>query len=123
VILADTSIWVDHLARGDEIMASLLDAEAVLMHPFIMGEIALGNLPRRAETLSDLNKLPKAVTVDSTQVISFIERNNIFGTGIGYVDAHLLVATALTLDLRLWTRDKRLRAVAEKLAISAATLD
>jgi predicted nucleic acid-binding protein len=123
VILADTSIWVDHLARGDEVMASLLDAEAVLMHPFIMGEIALGNLPRRAETLSDLNKLPKAVTVDSTQVISFIERNNIFGTGIGYVDAHLLVATALTSDLRLWTRDKRLRTVAEKLAISAATLD
>jgi predicted nucleic acid-binding protein len=123
VILADTSIWVDHLARGDEMMASLLDAEVVLMHPFIMGEIALGNLPRRAETLSDLNKLPKAVTVDSAQVISFIERNNIFGTGIGYVDAHLLVATALTSDLRLWTRDKRLRTVADKLAISAAMLD
>jgi predicted nucleic acid-binding protein len=123
VILADTSIWVDHLARGDGMMASLLDAEAVLMHPFVMGEIALGNLPRRAETLTNLNKLPKAVTVDSAEVISFIERNNIFGTGIGYVDAHLLVAATLTADVRLWTRDKRLRTVAEKLAISAAALD
>jgi predicted nucleic acid-binding protein len=123
VILADTSIWVDRLTRGDEMMASLLDAEVVLMHPFIMGEIALGNLPRRAETLSNLNKLPKAATVDFAEVISFIERNNIFGTGIGYVDAHLLVATTMTSDVRLWTRDNRLRTVAEKLAISAATLD
>lgn len=123
MILADTSIWVDRLTRGDEMMASLLDAEVVLMHPFIMGEIALGNLPRRAETLSNLNKLPKAATVDFAEVISFIERNNIFGTGIGYVDAHLLVATTMTSDVRLWTRDNRLRTVAEKLAISAATLD
>ena len=123
MILADTSIWVDHLTRGDEMMASLLDADAVLMHPFIVGEIALGNLPRRAETLSNLDKLPKAVTVDPAEVISLIERKDIFGTGIGYVDAHLLVATTLTSDLRLWTRDKRLRTVAERLAISAATLD
>jgi predicted nucleic acid-binding protein len=123
VILADTSIWVDHLAHGDAMMASLLDAEAVLMHPFVMGEIALGNLPRRAETLSDLHKLPKALTADSTEVLHFIERNDIFGTGIGYVDAHLLVATTRTADVRLWTRDKRLRTVAERLAISAAALD
>jgi predicted nucleic acid-binding protein len=69
VILADTSIWVDHLTRGDEMMASLLDAEAVLMHPFIIGGIALGNLPRRAETLPNLSKLPKAVTADSAEVL------------------------------------------------------
>jgi predicted nucleic acid-binding protein len=123
VILADTSIWVDHLARRDETMALLLDAEAVLMHPFIMGEIALGNLPRRVEILSDLNKLPKAVTADTTEVLYFIERNDIFGAGIGYVDAHLLIATTLTADVRLWTRDKKLRTVAERLAISAAMLD
>jgi predicted nucleic acid-binding protein len=123
VILADTSIWVDHLARGDDMMTSLLDAEAVLMHPFVMGEIALGNLPRRVEALSNLNKLPKSVTVDSTEVLHFIERNDIFGTGIGYVDAHLLVATALTADVRLWTRDKRLRTVTERLAVLAAALD
>ena len=123
MILADTSIWVDHLTRGDEMMASLLDAETVLMHPFVMGEIALGNLPRRAEALSNLNKLPKAVTADSTEVLHFIERNDIFGMGIGYVDAHLLLATTLTADVRLWTRDKRRRIVAERLAISAAALD
>jgi hypothetical protein len=88
-----------------------------------MGEIALGNLPRRTETLSNLNKLPKAVTADPADVLYFIERNDIFGTGIGYVDAHLLVATTLTADVRLWTRDKRLRTVAERLAISATTAD
>ena len=123
MILADTSIWVDHLARGDETMASLLDAEAVLMHPFIIGEIALGSLPRRAETLSDLGKLPKSVVADTADVLFFIEHNKIFGTGVGYVDAHLLVAATLTPEARLWTRDKRLRAVAESLAISATTLD
>jgi predicted nucleic acid-binding protein len=123
VILADTSIWVDHLARDDDAMVSLLDAEAILMHPFIMGEIALGHLPRRAETLFDLDKLPKSVVADSAEVLFFIERNEIFGAGIGYVDAHLLVATTLTPDVRLWTRDKKLRTVAERLAISAATLD
>ena len=79
--------------------------------------------PPRSQTLSNLNKLPKAVTVDSAEVISFIERNRIFGTGIGYVDAHLLVATTLASNLRLWTRDKKLRSVAEKLAILAAALD
>jgi predicted nucleic acid-binding protein len=123
MILADTAIWVDHLARGDGMMTSLLDAAAVLMHPFIMGEIALGNLPRRAETLVDLDKLPKSVVADSAEVLFFIERNEIFGTGIGYVDAHLLVATKRSSDLRLWTRDKKLRTVAERLAISAAALD
>jgi len=123
VILADTSIWVDHLARRDGTMALLLEAEAVLMHAFIMGEIALGHLPRRVETLSDLNKLPKAATGDTAEVLYFIERNDIFGAGIGYVDAHLLIATTLTADVRLWTRDKKLRTVAERLAISAAMLD
>jgi predicted nucleic acid-binding protein len=123
VILADTSIWVDHLALGDETMASLLDAEAILMHPFIAGEIALGSLPRRAEILSSLAKLPKAVVADTAEVLFFIERNKIFGAGVGYVDAHLLVAATLTPDVRLWTRDKKLRTVAERLAISAVTLD
>ncbi len=103
-------------------MASLLDAEAVLMHPFIVGEIALGNLPRRAESLSALGNLPKAIVADNDEVLVFVERNQIFGTGVGYVDAHLLVATALTPEARFWTRDKKLRSVAERLAISA-TLD
>jgi predicted nucleic acid-binding protein len=119
VILADTSIWVDHLARGDEAMASLLAAEAILIHPFIVGEIALGSLPRRAEVLRDLNKVPKAIVADHAEVLSFIERHNISGAGIGYVDAHLLVATALSAEARLWTRDRKLQTVAERLAISA----
>ena len=104
-------------------MASLLDAAAVLMHPLIVGEIALGNLPRRAETLFNLDRLPKAVVADHAEVLFFIERNGIFGAGVGYVDAHLLVATTLTPEVRLWTRDKKLQAVAGRLAISATSLD
>jgi predicted nucleic acid-binding protein len=119
VILADTSIWVDHLARGNEAMASLLAAEAILMHPFIVGEIALGSLPRRTEVLRDLDQVPKAVIADHADVLFFIERHNISGAGIGYVDAHLLVATTLTVEARLWTRDRKLQTVAEKRAISA----
>src|SRR3954453_13165064 len=104
-------------------MALLLEAEAVLMHPFIMGEITLGHLPRRVETLSDLNKLPKAATADTAEVLYFIERNDIFAAGIRYVDAHLLIATPLTADVRLWTSDTKLRSLAERLAICAAILD
>jgi hypothetical protein len=99
--------------------ASLLAEEVVLMHPFIVGEIALGSLPRRAEVLRDLYTLPKAVVADHAEVLFFIERHNVFGAGIGYVDAHLLVATNLAAKGRLWTRDRKLQTAAERLAISA----
>jgi hypothetical protein len=119
VILADTSIWIDRLARGNALMESLLDANAIVMHPFVIGEIALGHLPLRAETLSALARMQMSIVADPAKVVFFIQRQRIFGTGVGYVDAHLLVAATLTSETRLWGRDKKLRAVAERRSIAA----
>ena len=104
-------------------MVSLLETNAILMHPFVVSEIALGHLPRRAETLFALQKMRMAEVADTAEVLLFIEHNKIFGTGIGYVDAHLLVATMRIPETCLWTRDKRLRAVAERLSLAADMLD
>jgi predicted nucleic acid-binding protein len=119
LILADTSIWVDHLHRGDARMADLLDDEQILMHPLVLGEIALGNLRNRAEIMDRLGQMPSAARADDEEVVTLIERHKLFGTGIGLVDAHLLASTLVTRETRLWTRDRRLREVAEKLGIAA----
>jgi predicted nucleic acid-binding protein len=118
LILADTSIWVDHLHRGDARMAGLLDDEQILMHPLVIGEIALGNLRNRAEIIGRLGQMPSAARADDEEVLRLIERHKLFGTGIGLVDAHLLASTLLTPETRLWTRDRRLGEVAEGLSIA-----
>jgi predicted nucleic acid-binding protein len=115
VILVDTSVWIDHLRYGDAHLAQLLDRGEVAMHPFVLGEIACGNLRDRATVLSLLQQLPAASVADTAEVLAFIERRSLDGKGIGYVDAHLLASVALTGDASLWTRDKRLAAVATKL--------
>jgi hypothetical protein len=118
VILVDTSIWIDHLRAGDAVLAGLLDDEQVLSHPFIIGELALGNLRRRESVVADLLELPQALVARDDEVMHFIQRDGLFGIGIGYVDAHLLAATRLTLGASLWTRDKRLLAAAERLSLA-----
>lgn len=118
MILADTSIWIDHLHRGDAKMATLLDAGEILMHPHVRGEIALGNLRDRAEILGRLSQMPQAVAAQDDEVLHLVERHAWFGTGIGLIDAHLLAATLLTADARLWTRDGRLKRVADALGVS-----
>jgi predicted nucleic acid-binding protein len=122
LILADTSVWVDHLRRGDAQLVELLERAAVLMHPFVVGEIACGNLVDRPSILELLQDLPAAAVADGDEVLGFIERHGLHGKGIGYVDVHLLASVVLTDGARLWTRDKRLRAVAQALgcAIQAA---
>ena len=115
MILVDTSVWVDHLRRGDARLAALLERGAVVMHPFVIGEMACGSLADRAMILELLQDLPSAVVAENDEVLGFIERLGLHGKGIGYVDAHLLASVALTDGTRLWTRDKRLRAVAENL--------
>jgi predicted nucleic acid-binding protein len=122
VILVDTSIWVDHLWVGDERLAALLDGGEVLAHPFIIGELALGNLRRRYVVLSDLFRLPQADVASNDEVLQLIDRETLFDRGIGYVDAHLLAATRLTTDTRLWTRDRTLNAVAAQLGLAAVLL-
>ena len=112
MILADTSVWVDHLRRGDARLAALLDTASVLIHPFVIGEIACGSLADRATVLGLLQDLPRAVVAEADEVLVFIERHRLHGQGLGYVDVHLLAAVALTPGARLWTLDKRLRAAA-----------
>jgi predicted nucleic acid-binding protein len=119
VILVDTSVWVDHFRHGDRALAALLDAGQVLAHPFVIGEIALGELRQRDQVLRDLQDLPQAHTATDREVLHFIQRHSLAGQGVGYVDAHLLAAVRLTARAALLTRDKRLLAVAERLKLTA----
>jgi predicted nucleic acid-binding protein len=121
VILVDTSVWIDHLRTGDKTLVELLLAKQVLGHPFIIGEIALGHLPERRRVLSSLRHLPQAIVASQDEVLDLIERERLFGFGIGYVDAHLLAATRLTEGASLWTRDKRLLSAGESLALTRST--
>jgi predicted nucleic acid-binding protein len=119
MILADTSIWVDHLRHGDALMEVMLDADQIVAHPFVIGEIALGYMPKRAEILESLQALPALAIVSPDEVLHFVEQQQLIATGIGYVDTHLLASIILTDDCRLWTRDKRLAAIAERLGVAA----
>jgi predicted nucleic acid-binding protein len=118
VILADTSVWVDHLRASDKALVALLDAGMVLAHPFVIGELALGNLRQREIVLKALADLPHASIATDAEVVHFIERHALFGRGIGYIDAHLLAAVQLTAGTELWTNDKRLRGVAAQLGLA-----
>jgi len=115
LILVDTSVWVDHLRAHDAQLATLLERSAVVMHPFVLGEIACGSLADRALILELLQGLPMAVTAEADEVLGFIERHRLFGKGVGYVDVHLLASVALSQGAQLWTRDKCLLAVAASL--------
>jgi len=119
VILVDTSVWVDHLRAADQALMSLLDAARVLAHPFVIGELALGHLRQSELVLGSLQGLPQATVAMDQEVLHFIHRHALPGLGIGYVDAHLLAATRLTEGASLWTRDRRLLAVAERLGLAA----
>jgi len=112
LILVDTSVWIDHLRRGDPGLVDLLERSTVAMHPFVVGEIACGTLRDRESILELLQDLPTAAVADCNEVLRFIERHTLHGTGIGHVDVHLLASVALTEGARIWTRDARLQRVA-----------
>ena len=118
MILVDTSVWVEHLAGRNRGLETLLDAGMVLTHPFIIGELALGELRQRVLVLEALSNLPRAAVASDTEVLHFIERQRLFGRGIGYVDAHLLAAVRLSSGATLWTRDRRLHGAAEQLGLA-----
>ena len=122
MILVDTSIWVDHLRAGDERLAALLNGGEVLGHPFVIGDMALGNLRERDGLLRGLLDLPQAIVASDEEVARLIDREKLFGRGIGYIDAHLLAAARLTADTRLWTRDRTLNMAAAQLGLAAVLL-
>jgi predicted nucleic acid-binding protein len=121
VILVDTSVWVDHLRAGDAALSKLLNAGMVLGHPFVTGELALGNLRQREVVLTSLSELPFISVATDNEVLHFIGRHALFGRGIGYIDAHLLAAVRLTAGTTLWTKDRRLQGVAVELGLAANT--
>lgn len=118
MILVDTSVWVDHLRRRNANLAVLLERGEVLVHPFVIGEIACGSLTQRRLTLDLLQHLPAAAVAEPDEAPGFIELRGLHGKGIGYVDIHLLASTALTSGSRLWSRDKRLAAAAGELGLA-----
>ena len=117
MILADTSVWVDHLRKNDAKMDRLLHLQQILMHPFIIGEIALGHLRNRQVILKSLWELPPVSTASDGEVLSFIEAHSLFGSGIGYLDAHLLASLKVSGSARFWTRDRKLGAAAASLGL------
>ena len=119
MILVDTSVWIDHLRQSDSALVTELEASAVLTHPFIVGEIACGNLSNREQVLTLLQALPQAPVASDAEVLEFIERRRLMGRGIGYIDVHLLAAVALDGTATLWTRDRRLAAVAAELTLAS----
>jgi predicted nucleic acid-binding protein len=119
VIVVDTSAWIDHLKNGDSVLADLLGAGRVLAHPFVTGELALGSLRQRQTILESLRDLPQATVASDDEIMMLIEREKLYGLGIGFVDAHLLAGLRLTPAALLWTRDRRLRQAATQLWLSA----
>lgn len=120
MILIDTSAWIDHLRSGDRTLVHLLDAGQVLAHPFVIGELALGNLRQHQLMRDTLRDLPHAIVASDQEVLHFIGQNSLFESVIGYVDAHLLAAARLTAGAAFWARDKRLHRVADRLQLAAS---
>jgi predicted nucleic acid-binding protein len=116
-ILVDTSIWIDHLRESNAGLSGLLNRPRVLVHPFVIGEIALGHLKQRRQVLDELSGLPQAEIATDPEVMLIIESAGLSGTGVGYLDAHLLASAKLSGAL-LWTRDKRLASAARRLLVS-----
>ncbi len=118
MILVDTSVWIDHLRSGSPILAGLLEQRSVLGHPWVVGELALGQLDRHAEILALMRRLPQATLATAAEVLTLIEGHGLQGAGIRYVDAQLLAATKLTSGASLWTTDRSLAAVAARLSVA-----
>ena len=119
MILADTSIWIDHFRAENRDLRAHLNQGQIVIHPFIVAELALGSLKDRARTLALLDLLPQVRVAQLSEVRLVIETRHLYGLGIGLTDAHLIASAFLNPPTLLWTRDKRLRSVAEGLGIHA----
>jgi predicted nucleic acid-binding protein len=119
MILVDTSVWIDHLHRTESDLVILLEESQVCSHPMIIGELALGSLRHRAAVLRLLSELPSIQVAEHAEVLRFVDARELYGIGLSLVDAHLLAAARLRPATRLWTRDRRLAATAERLDLLA----
>jgi len=117
MILADTNVWIKHFRESDDELAAHLDIGFVACHPFIIGELACGNLDNRQEILTLLQALPASPLAETTEILDFIENKSLMGRGLGYVDIHLL-ASAIIGNIALWTFDRRLHEAAIELGIA-----
>jgi len=117
MVLVDTSVWVSHLRDGDVGLEKLLNDGEVVCHPFIVGELACGNLKNRHEILTYLQSLPMAILAEEEEALKFIENNQLMGKGLGYIDVHLIASAVLT-DVPLWTLDKTLDKFTKKIGIN-----
>ncbi len=119
MILVDTSVWIAHFDAPNDTLLELLGGRSARIHPFVIGEVALGHVRQRESILTELCELPRTKVADDDEVLNFIARHRLFGMGVGYVDAHLLASAALTVGCSVWTLDQRLRRAAQKLSLSA----
>jgi len=115
--LVDTSVWIDHLRRRDPRLASLLAAGRVLCHPFVIGELACGVMRNRSEVLALLAALQQAQCAEHAEALAFVERHDLAGAGLGWIDVHLLSAAVLA-RASLWTLDRNLSSAASRLGLS-----
>jgi predicted nucleic acid-binding protein len=120
MILVDTSVWVDHLRQNIPLLADLLEAGEVTTHPFVIGELACGNLANRTEVLTLISSLPQVKTGTHAEALHLVDAHHLQGRGIGWIDVHLL-SSALLSGVGLWTRDRKLHAVAKALKIAQKT--
>ena len=116
MVLVDTSVWIDHLRKSSSRLAGLLDEGEVTTHPFVIGELACGNLANRKEILSLLHSLPIVQRVEDDEMLFFIEQHSLAGRGLGLIDVHLLASSKMS-EHPLWTKDKRLKASAVELGL------
>ncbi len=117
MILVDSSIWIEHFRFPSKELANLIAARLVYGHPAVIGELACGNLSPRGQTLQLLKNLHPAPVARDEDLLDYIEANKLMGKGVGYIDVQLLASVAI-MDGRLWTRDHRLKRVAETLGLS-----
>lgn len=119
MIIVDTSIWIDHIRCRHPLLAKLLEDGKVLAHPFVIGELACGSLPSRETFLRLLNELPAASVATHDEIMHFVEHAKLYSRGAGYMDMSLLASARLTAGAKIWTRDKRLKQIADELGLAA----
>lgn len=116
MVLVDTSVWISHLRHSNSRLQKLLNEGRVVSHPFIIGELACGNLSNRTEIISLMQSLPMLEAVEDEELLIFIEHNKMMGQGLGFVDIHLMAAAVMA-DIPLWTQDKKLKLACSQLGL------